>query len=87
MATDRVSEDAKRTALPGSPAPLSNVGSPNGSGHELDGMASRSTDEQLKEIRGSVANFENHIQTITYSVVLPTSRVPNIEQIVNTFST
>ena len=86
-----------RTSLPGSPPLSSNVGSPNGSGHDLDGMASRSTDEQLKEIgelllplvplARSVANFENHIQTITNSVVLLTFRVTNIEQIVNTFST
>ena len=87
MATDRASEDAMRTSLPGSLPLSSNVSSPNGSGHDLDGMASRSTDEQLKEIRElllplvplarSVANFENHI--------LLTSRVTNIEQIVNTF--
>ena len=97
MATDRASEDAMRTSLPGWPPLSSNVGSPDGSGHELDGMVRRSTDERIKEIRElllplvplawSVANFENHIQTITNSVVLLTSRVPNIEQIVNTFST
>ena len=97
MATDRSCEDAMHTSLPGSPPLLSNVGSPNGSGHDLDGMASRSTDEQLREIRElllplvqfarSVANCENHIQTITNSVVLLTSRITNIEQIVNTFST
>ena len=76
MATDRASEDAQcalhclvRRRL------SSNVGSLNGSGHDLDGMASRSTDEQLKESRElltllvplarSVANFEYHIQTIS----------------------
>ena len=52
-------------------------------------MASRSTDEQLREIRElllplepfarSIANYENHIQTITNSVVLLTSRITNIE--------
>ena len=96
MATDRSCEDAMHTSLPGSLPLSSNAGSPNGSGHDLDGMASRSTDEQLREIRElllplvplarSVANYENHIQTITNSVVLLTSRITNIEQIVNTFS-
>ena len=77
MATDCAFEDAMHTSLPGSPPLSSNVGSPNGSGHDLDGMASRSTDEQLTEIRElllpliplarSVAKYENHIQTITNS--------------------
>ena len=97
MATDRACEDAMHTSLPGSPQLSSNVGSPKGSGHDLDGKASRSTDERLREIRESllplvplarsVANFENHIQTTTNSVVLLTSTITNIEQIVNTFST
>ena len=79
MAADRASEDALRTSLPGSPPSSSNAGSLQNSGHDLDGMASRSADEQLKEIRElllplvplarSVANFDNHIQTITNSVV------------------
>ena len=72
-----VCEDAMHTSLPGSLPLSSNAGFPNGSGHDLDGMASRSTDEQLWEIRElllplvplarSVANYENHIQTITNS--------------------
>ena len=41
----------------------------------------------LVPLARSVANFESHIQTITNSVVLLTSRVTNIEQIVKTFST
>ena len=51
MATDCAFEDAMHISLPGSPPLSSNVGSPGGSGHDLDGMASRSTDEQLTEIR------------------------------------
>ena len=51
MATDRACEDAMHTSLPGSPLLSSNAGSPDGSGHDLNGMTSRSTDEQLREIR------------------------------------
>ena len=43
-------EDAMRTSLPGSPLLSSNVGSPHGSGHDLDGMGTRSgntMDEKL----------------------------------------
>ena len=42
MATDRAREDAMHTSLPGSPPLSSNVGSPDGSGHDLDGMGTRS---------------------------------------------
>ena len=90
MAADRACEDSMRTSLPVPPPLSSNVGSPDGSGHDLDGMASRSTDDQLKEIRElllplvpverSVANFENHIQTITNSVVLLTSRLTTLSR-------
>ena len=38
MATDRACEDAMHTSLPGSPPLSSNVGSPHGSGHDLDGI-------------------------------------------------
>ena len=51
MATDRASEDAMHTELPGSPPLSSNVGSPNDSGHDLDGMGHRSIDAQFKELR------------------------------------
>ena len=51
MGTGRGSEDALHTSLLGSTLLSSNVGSPDGSGQDLDGMASRSTGEQLKEIR------------------------------------
>ena len=50
MATDRASEDAMHTSLPGSPPLSSNVGSPHGPGHDLDGMGTRSgntMDEKL----------------------------------------
>ena len=51
MATYRACEDAMHTSLPGLP-PLSwNVGYPNGSGHDLDGMGHRSIDAQFKELR------------------------------------
>ena len=79
MAVDHACEDALHTSLLGSPPLSSNVGSPNGSGHDLNGMVSRSIDEQLMEIREmllpfvpcarSVANFENNIQIITNFVV------------------
>ena len=36
MATNRASEDALHDSLPGSPPLSSNVGSPHGSGHDLD---------------------------------------------------
>ena len=38
MAAGRAGEDALHTSLPGSPPLSSNVGSPPGSGHDLDGM-------------------------------------------------
>ena len=40
--TGRASDDALHTSLPGSPPPSANVGSPHGSGHDLDGMGTRS---------------------------------------------
>ena len=82
--------------VPISPMPgtSSNYGSPNGSGPDLDGMGPRSFDAPFKELRDmllplarSVANYESHIQTITNSVVPLTTRLTNIELIVNTFST
>ena len=42
MATGRASDDALHTSLLGSPPLSSNVGSPHGSGHDLDGMGTRS---------------------------------------------
>ena len=96
MATCRASEDALHTSLPGSPPLSSNVGSCNGSGHDLDRMASRSTDGgdsrvalTLRSPCAECGEFrkKKKIQTITNSVVNLTSRVTNIEQIVNTFST
>ena len=53
MATGRASEDAMHTSLPGSPPLSSNVGSPNGSGHDVDGMGTRSgntMDEKLDAV-------------------------------------
>ena len=53
VATDRACEDAMHTSLPGSPTLSSNVGFPNGSGHDLDGMGTRSrstTDTQIAPI-------------------------------------
>ena len=47
-ATKHDDSHTMHTSLPGSPPLSSKVGSP-GSGHDLDGMASRSTDEQLME--------------------------------------
>ena len=50
-------------------------------------------EEQFKEFREmsgplvrSVTNFEIHVQTISNSVGLLTSRINNVEQIVNTLS-
>ena len=90
MATDRTCEDAVHTTLLGSPPLSSNFGSPDCSALDLERTVSRSTDEQLSEIRElllllvllarSVANYENHIQTITNSVVLLTSRVPTLNR-------
>ena len=52
--SDRASEDALHTSLPGSPPLSSNVRSPNGSGHDLDGMCQRSIDAQFKGLRDIV---------------------------------
>ena len=60
MATGRASEDAMRTSLPGSPPLSSNVGSPHGSGHDLDGMGTRSgntMDEKMPSLK--FVHFEN----------------------------
>ena len=67
MATDRASEDAMRTSLPGSPPLSSNVGSPHGSGHDLDGMGTRSgstTDEKLDALLSKFVHFETQIAQI-----------------------
>ena len=72
IATDRTCEDAMHTSLPRSPPLSSNVGSPNGSGHDLDGMGHRSIDAQFKELRNMLlplargfADFDNHIKTLS----------------------
>ena len=76
-------DDGSEVPISLKPGTSSNHGSPNGSGPDLDGMGPRSFDVQFKELRDiwlplarSVANYESHIQTITNSVVLLTSR-PN----------
>ena len=76
MATVRASEDALHTSLPGSPPVSSNVGSPNGSGHDLDGMAHRSIDAQFKELRDILlplargfADFGKHVKTLSEPLV------------------
>ena len=67
MATDRACEDAMHTFLPGSP-PLSwNVGSPHGSGHDLDGMGTRSgntMDDKLDALLSKFVHFETQIAQI-----------------------
>ena len=67
MATGRASEDAMRTSLPGSPPLSSNVGSPHGSGHDLDGMGTRSgniLDEKLDALLSKFVHFETQIAQI-----------------------
>ena len=83
-------------SVPKSPIPFTslNVSSPNGSGPDLDGwMCGRSgpaLEQQLKELRDisgplvrGFAAFESHVKTISNSVVLLTSRITNVEQIVS----
>ena len=93
MATDRTCEDAMHTSLPGSPPLSSNVGSPNGSGHDLDGMGHRSIDAQFKELRDILlpvargfADFDNHVKTLSEAVGMVTSRIASVEQTVNALS-
>ena len=67
MAIDRACEDAMHTSLPGLPPLSSNVGSPNGSGHDLDGMGTRSggtMDEQLDAPSLKIVHFETQIAQI-----------------------
>ena len=67
MATGRASEDAMRTSLPGSPSSSSNVGSPHGSRHDLDGMGTRSgntMDEKLDALLSKFVHFETQIAQI-----------------------
>ena len=67
MATGRASEDALHTSMPGSPPLSSNVGSPHGSGHDLDGMGTRSgstLDEKLDALLSKIAHFEAQIAQI-----------------------
>ena len=93
MATDRASEDAMHTFLPGSPPLSSNVGSPNGSGHDLDAMCQRSVDAQFKELRDislplarGFADFDKHVKTLSEAVGMVTSRITSVEQTVNALS-
>ena len=68
MATDCASEDAMHTSLPGSPPLSSNVGSPHGSGHDLDGMGTRSgntLDEKLDALLLKFVHFETQIAQIS----------------------
>ena len=51
MATDRACEDAVHTSWPGSPPLSSKVGSPHGSGHDLDGMGTGSGDTLDEKLR------------------------------------
>ena len=53
----------------------SNVGSPNGSGTDLDGMDHRSVDAQFKELRDVLlplargfAEFDNYVKTLSEAV-------------------
>ena len=67
MATDRACEDAMHTSLPGSLPLSSNVGSPHGSGHDLDGMGTRSrntTDGKLDALLSKFVHFETQIAQI-----------------------
>ena len=67
MATGRASEDAMRTSLTCSPPLSSNVGSPHGSGHDLDGMGTRSgntMDEKLGALLSKFVHFETQIAQI-----------------------
>ena len=87
MATDRAREDAMHTSLPGSPPLSSNVRSPNGSGHDLDGMGHRSIDAQFKELRDILlplargfADFDNYVKTLSEAVGMVTSRIASVEQ-------
>ena len=67
MATDRAREDAMYTSLPGSPPLSSNVGSPHASGHDLDGMGTRSgntLDEKLDALLSKFVHFETQIAQI-----------------------
>ena len=57
------------------------------------GRPGTTMEEQFKELRDmlgplmrSVTNFESHVQTISNSVVLLTSRITNVEQIVSALS-
>ena len=93
MATDRACEDAMHTSMPGSPPLSSNVGSPNGSGHDLDGMGHRSIDAQFKELQDILpplgrgfADFDNHVKTLSEAVGVVTSRIASVEQTVNALS-
>ena len=90
MATDHACEDAMHTSLPGSPPLSSNVGSPYGSGHDLDGMGHRSIDAQFKELRDILlplargfADFDYHVKTLSEAVGMVTSRIASVEQTVN----
>ena len=61
------SEDAMRTSLTGSPPLSSNVGSPHDSGHDLDGMGTRSgntMDEKLGALLSKFVHFETQIAQI-----------------------
>ena len=67
MATGRAGEDAMRTSLTGSPPLSSNVVSPYGSGHDLDGMGTRSgntMDEKLGALLSKFVHFETQIAQI-----------------------
>ena len=55
------------TSLPGSPPLSSNVGSPHGSGHDLDKMGTRSgntLDEKLDALLSKFVHFETQIAQI-----------------------
>ena len=67
MATYRACEDALHTSLPCSPPLSSNVGSPHGSGHDFDGMGTRSgsnLDEKLDALLSKFVHFEAQIAQI-----------------------
>ena len=67
MAIDRACEDEMHTSLPGSSPLSSNVGSPHGSGHNLDGMGTRSgntMDEKLDALPSKFVHFETQIAQV-----------------------
>ena len=75
------------------PGTSSNYGSPDGSGPDLDGMGHRSIDAQFKELRDillplarGLADFDNHVKTVSEAAGMVNSRIASVEQTVNALS-